>query len=138
LSPVALQSLLLFPMRQSKFLSHEGERTMNEQSMQQCIDECLNCHRVCLGEAMTHCLEAGGQHTEPTHFRLMINCAEMCQTSANFMLSGSPLHAKTCGVCAEVCTACAESCESIPEMEKCAETCRRCAEACRKMAQMVA
>jgi hypothetical protein len=106
--------------------------------MQQCIEECLNCHRACLSEAMTHCLEAGGQHTEPAHFRLMINCAEICQTSANFMLSGSPQHTKVCGVCAEVCDACAQSCESIPDMEMCAQTCRRCAESCRKMSQMAA
>ncbi len=108
---------------------------MNDPAMQQCIEECLNCHRVCLGEAMTHCLETGGQHTEPAHFRLMLNCAEMCQTSANFMLSGSPLHKETCSVCAEVCLACAQSCEQIPSMEQCAQTCRQCAETCRQMAQ---
>jgi hypothetical protein len=100
---------------------------MDKNAMQQCIEECLNCHRMCLGEAMTHCLEAGGQHMEPEHFRLMLNCAEMCQTSANFMLSGSPLHKKTCGLCAEVCLACAQSCEKIEGMEECAQTCRRCA-----------
>ena len=111
---------------------------MNNKEIQQCIEECLNCHRVCLQEAMNHCLEAGGQHTEPTHFRLMINCAEICQTSANFMLSSSPHHAKVCGVCAEICTACAESCAAIPDMEMCAQTCRRCAESCRQMAQMAA
>ncbi len=30
--------------------------------MQACIDECLRCYRICLGTAMTHCLEAGGEH----------------------------------------------------------------------------
>lgn len=108
------------------------------QEMQQCIQECFHCHSVCLQEAMNHCLEAGGRHTEPTHFGLMMNCAEICQTSANFMLSGSPLHARVCAACAEVCTACADSCAPIPGMEPCAETCRRCAASCQQMAAMAA
>ena len=40
--------------------------------MQSCIDECLSCHSTCLSMAMNHCLEAGGRHVEPEHFRLMI------------------------------------------------------------------
>jgi hypothetical protein len=107
---------------------------MNAQ-MQQCIDHCLACHSVCLREAMNHCLETGGRHSEPAHFRLMINCAEICQTSANFMLSHSALHARVCGVCAEVCEACARSCEQVSDMDECVQACRRCAESCRQMAQ---
>ena len=102
--------------------------------MTACIDECLNCHRTCLSEAMTHCLTMGGKHTEPEHFRTMLSCAEMCQTSANFMLMQSPLHKITCGVCSQVCEACAKSCEEVGGMENCAQTCRTCAEHCRKMA----
>jgi hypothetical protein len=59
---------------------------------EECIKACVECHHVCLEMAMTHCLPLGGKHTEPDHFRLMMNCAEICQTSANFMLSGSDLH----------------------------------------------
>jgi hypothetical protein len=103
-------------------------------TMQECIDTCLDCHAVCLREAMNHCLEAGGKHLEPRHFRLMINCAEICQTSANFMLSGSDLHSVTCGACAQVCDACAESCEAVGDMAECVEACRACAESCREMA----
>ena len=102
--------------------------------MQACIEECLRCYRTCLGDAMNHCLEAGGKHVEPGHFRTMIACAEMCRTSAHMMLLGTELHAKTCGVCAEVCEACARSCDAIEGMEECAAQCRRCAEHCRKMA----
>ena len=103
-------------------------------TMQDCIEKCLDCHAVCLREAMNHCLEAGGKHVEPRHFRLMITCAEICQTSANFMLSGSELHGATCGVCAQVCDACAESCEAVGDMEECVAACRACAESCREMA----
>lgn len=102
--------------------------------LEPCIQQCLDCHHICLETAMNHCLTAGGKHTEPRHFRLMLNCAEICQTSANFMLSGSDLHHLTCGVCAQVCRKCAESCAALEEMDECAETCRKCAEMCEQMA----
>jgi len=104
-------------------------------SMQHCADDCLHCYRTCLHTAMNHCLEAGGRHTEPEHFRLMLNCAELCRTSAEFMLSNSHLHAAVCAVCAEVCQACADSCEQIGGMDECVKACRDCVESCRQMAQ---
>ena len=107
---------------------------MTSEEMGSCITACLECHRVCLHEALTHCLEMGGKHTEPAHFRLMMNCADICQTSANFVLSGSDLHKLTCAVCAKVCADCAESCEAVGEMEHCVGVCRKCSEICAKMA----
>jgi hypothetical protein len=82
---------------------------------------------------MNQCLESGGKHVAPDHFRLLINCAEICQTSANFMLSASAFSNPICRVCAEVCDACAKSCEQIG-MEDCARVCRECAQSCRQMA----
>jgi hypothetical protein len=107
---------------------------MSQDAMRECVDHCLACHRICLQMAMNHCLETGGQHVEPPHFRLMMNCAEICQTSANFMLSGSDLHHLTCGVCAEVCRRCAEDCARVGDMDECVRACRVCAESCEKMA----
>jgi hypothetical protein len=66
--------------------------------------------------------------------RLMLNCAEICQTSANFMLSNSAFSSQICKVCAEICDACAKSCEQVGGMEECARVCRECAESCRQMA----
>lgn len=102
--------------------------------MQQCIENCSKCHATCLQMAMNHCLEVGGKHTEPEHFKLMMACAEICQTAAGFMLIGTPLHKLTCGVCAEVCEECAKSCEQVGDMDDCVEACRKCAESCRMMA----
>ena len=105
--------------------------------MQHCIEECLRCHGVCL-QTVAHCLETGGHHADPAHIGLLLDCAEICQTSANFMLRGSDRHQLTCGVCAEVCRACAEDCERMAGddqiMKQCAEECRRCAESCQRMA----
>lgn len=102
--------------------------------MKECIDRCLACYASCRGDAMNHCLEAGGEHTEPDHFRLMMNCAEICRTAADFMLTGSPMHTQVCAVCADVCEDCAVSCEDLEGMEDCASACRACEESCRHMA----
>lgn len=102
--------------------------------MRACIDACLDCYKACLSTSMHHCLEVGGEHTEPKHFRLMAACAEICRTSAHFMLVGSDHHRHVCRECAEICTECAEDCERLGGMDECVHACRRCAESCRKMA----
>ena len=104
--------------------------------LQSCIVLCGECHEACL-RTVTHCLEKGGKHAEAGHIRLLLDCAEICATSADFMLRGSDLHAATCGACAEVCDRCAEDCRRFGDddvMRHCAELCARCAELCHEMA----
>lgn len=108
--------------------------------MQECIDRCHSCQEACF-ETISHCLEMGGKHAEPEHIRMLMACAEICETSARFMLLGSEHHTRTCDVCAEICAACAEDCERFTEdgtMQRCADACRRCAESCRQMAKTAA
>ena len=104
--------------------------------MQMCIQNCIQCHQVCL-HLIQHCLQKGGAHAEPAHIRLLQDCAQICSTSADFMIRGSDIHGRTCAVCAEACLACAADCERFADdemMKNCAEICRRCAESCQKMA----
>lgn len=104
--------------------------------MRRCIEDCSDCHNICM-ESVAHCMTMGGKHAEAAHLRLLMDCAEICLTSADFMLRGSELHVRTCAVCAEVCERCAASCDALaddPLMKQCAEICRRCAASCRKMA----
>lgn len=107
-------------------------------AMQSCIDDCQDCHNICLSEAINHGLEAGGPHVEARRLRLMLSCAELCQTAANFMLMNSPLHAPVCAACAQVCHACAVSCDTVEGMAECAAQCRKCAQSCQMMAQTAA
>lgn len=111
-----------------------SDHQMPAAAMQAAIKACMDCHSTCLQTAMNYCLEAGGRHAGAAHLRLMLNCAELCQTSANFMLSNSPLHGRVCGVCAEACEACARSCEEVGGMRECRDECLRCAKSCRSMA----
>ena len=103
-------------------------------STQACMDVCSQCHQTCLHAAMQYALPAGGKHVDPDHFRLLMNCAEICQTSANFQLSDSVFCAPVCRVCAEICEACAKSCEEVGDMDDCIQACRECAACCRGMA----
>ena len=107
-------------------------------AMQTCIDACVSCHQTCL-HSVRHCLEMGGTHADPAHIALLLDCAQICATSADFMLRHSDQHQTTCRACADVCQACAVSCAAIGDdemMKRCAEECRRCAERCATMAQM--
>lgn len=45
--------------------------------MRECIDRCLRCYQTCFRMAMNHCLERGGKHVEPRHFRLVTACAQI-------------------------------------------------------------
>jgi hypothetical protein len=102
--------------------------------LDRCVDSCIACYRRCMQTAMGHCLEAGGRHVEPTHFRLMMACAELCRTAAHVMLAGVENHKAVCGACAVLCRDCARSCEGLDGMEDCARTCKECADLCDKMA----
>ena len=107
-----------------------------DQSMHDCITVCSECHDICLA-AVEHCLRKGGEHASPEHIRALIDCAQACEASRDFMLRGSDIHGSYCGACAEACERCADACERMGDdevMRQCAETCRRCAESCRSMA----
>lgn len=114
---------------------NRGKQMMRKLSaeIQECAERCQTCASTCLNAAMNHCLESGGEHTEPHHFRLMIACSEICRASAAILLTGIREHAFVCRACAEICRACAESCRKVGDMQECVDACTRCAESCEKM-----
>jgi hypothetical protein len=105
------------------------------EEMQKCVALCVACHSSCV-KAINHCLEAGGKNAAPEHIRLLLDCAALCEESATFMLRGSTLHGRICGVCAEACNMCAKSCEGVGkngQLKACVSACRSCADSCRHM-----
>ena len=101
--------------------------------MRACADLCQICATTCFNEAMNHCLESGGKHTEPDHFRLMIACSEICNASAAILLTGISEHVFVCRACAQICRACAESCEKVGDMQDCVDACQVCGDSCEAM-----
>jgi hypothetical protein len=81
-------------------------------------------------------MDEGGEMADPTHIRLLLDCAQICQLSADFMLRLSDHHMMTCRICAEICDACAQACQSFAqdeELSQCARICAQCASSCREM-----
>lgn len=111
------------------------------QKLQECIDNCEKCHKACL-ETVTYCLSESGTHTEATHIKLLLDCAQICNTSSDFMIRASSFHQKLCSLCTEICKRCAEDCERIGNsdglMKECANICRECAQSCQSMEAMAA
>lgn len=108
-------------------------------AVQQCIQDCHECGSTCQ-ETISYCLRMGGRHVELSHMKLMIDCAEICRVSENYMLRDSAFSAAICAVCAEVCQRCAESCAQFTGdtmMQDCAEVCRRCSASCQRMVESV-
>lgn len=117
---------------------------MNTQTMSRevmdCIQACRDCAETCL-ETVPYCLRQGGRHAEARHIALLLDCAQACQASADFMARGSEFDRQLYGICADICERCAERCEAFgddQQMRACAEACRRCAASCRQMASMAA
>lgn len=108
-------------------------------NLRRCIADCGDCQGTCLG-TVAHCLTLGGKYTEAQHIRVMLDCAEICQVAANFMLRRSTLHSHVCRACAEISEACARSCDALAngdeQIRQCVESCRRCAQSCREMGEL--
>jgi hypothetical protein len=97
-----------------------------------CIDACTECHHLCL-EVLASYLQPGGPQLDTERYQLLADCAEICEISANFMLSGSTRSHLLCDICAPLCDETAESCRRAgkPEFDRCAEVCARAAKTCR-------
>jgi hypothetical protein len=109
----------------------------SRREMRECITACQQCASICLA-TVPHCLTRGGAHAAADHIRTLLDCADICTTSAAFMSRGSSLHVRTCELCADICDECAESCDGIAAaddaMQACLAACKRCAQTCRDMA----
>jgi hypothetical protein len=99
-----------------------------------CAQACADCHQYCI-ETIVYCRQRGGAYAEASHLRLLLDCAELCQTTTDFILRGSDLCAMISDICGEAADRCALSCEAFGDdrqMRACAAACRRCAIVCRE------
>ncbi len=99
----------------------------HQEAMARCIDLCGECHRSCLAAAVS------GQ-ADQDHQRLLLDCAQMCQTATDFMVRASPLHGYVCGLCAHVCKVCHDRCQG--DLDEIGQLCARCAESCMSMSKL--
>lgn len=107
-----------------------------DDEIKKCAQLCQDCQALCI-ETIQHCLKLGGRHAAPQHIGLLLDCAEICETTAHYLLRRSSLHDRICGICADVCRQCGDDCSHMAGddevLRQCVEMCRRCAESCERM-----
>jgi hypothetical protein len=117
-------------------VAHADDSTMLTTVTEECIQACLDCHAICLDVAR-HCAHAGEAAEQTRLITLLLDCADCCRTTANFMLRDSPLHGRLCRLCVDLCRACERECRALAgeqeRMLRCAQACRRCAESCERV-----
>ena len=104
------------------------KNNMNEElisALNKCTGACNYCTTACLEEEdvkmMTACI------------KLDIDCAAICNLTANFIARGSVHGRHLLKECAEICNQCAAECEKHTKMQhcvSCAEACRACEAYC--------
>ncbi len=109
--------------------------SLSQVEMQQCIQDCLNCHAVCMQTAEAD-KQKGGKHAKKEYIYLLLDCAEMCLTSAHFMQHDSPLFGYTCQAALQVATHCAGECDSMGDTD-CANASRICASSCEQLIKLI-
>jgi hypothetical protein len=101
--------------------------------MEDCIQDCLNSHAVCLDTAMS-LLQKGNHYVDPV--RVLLDCSEVCATNAHFLMRNSPVYGSVLESCAQVCTHCAEMCDEISETD-CANACLASATSSEQLAKLI-
>src|SRR5262249_4330181 len=113
----------------------EDQMTISNQTVERCIEECLQCLRWC-----TQC-RAESLNEDPIMMRdcirLCNECLELCRTCVALLTGGSAFAHRVCGMCSELCAACASECGKYDgeTMRNCAQACRQCAATCAEVAQ---
>jgi hypothetical protein len=113
----------------------EVHMAISSQTVERCIEECLQCIRWC-----SQCREeslAQDPLMMRESIRLCSECLELCQACLALLTASSLFAHRVCGVCSELCAACATECgkHEGETMQRCAQACRRCAATCAEVAQ---
>ena len=101
-------------------------------SLEQCRDACLTTADVC-AQTADYCREVGGDLADEGRIAVLVECAQVCRTSADVRGRLSELTFVVGRVCAELCMRCAATLDDLaadPRLASCADACRACAEIC--------
>lgn len=126
--------------------TNPGNVPVDEATLNECIEACLDCAQAC-----TACADAclGEEQVAELRrcIRLDLDCADVCQTTGSILSRQTAFEPRTARAqleaCVEACRACGEECEEHAKMgmehcEACGEACRRCERACNEMLSAMA
>ena len=113
----------------------EDPMTTSIQTVERCIEECLQCLRWC-SQCRSESLDQDPIMMRDC-IRLCNECLELCRTCVTLLTGSSGFAHRVCGICSELCAACAAECgkHEGETMRKCAQACRQCAATCAEVAQ---
>jgi hypothetical protein len=114
----------------------EDQMTISNQTVERCIEECLQCLRWC-SQCRAESLEQDRIMMRDC-IRLCNECLELCRTCVALLTGSSAFAQRGCSICSELCTACATECgkHEGETMKKCAHECRQCAATCAEVAKL--
>ena len=112
-------------------MTQNAGQPLNQVEMQECAQDCLNCHAACMQAAEKY--RQGGDQSQ---VYMLLDCADICLTTAHFLEHNSPLSGYVCQACSQVANHCANMCEQMGESD-CANACRNCAESCENLTKLV-
>jgi hypothetical protein len=102
--------------------------------------QCAECSVICM-ETFHYCLRKGGDHREPAHLQLLLDCSRMCNATSEFLATDSFYRTELAMICSEICDACALDCEQFEDdeqMHACAQACQALAVSCRRVSMELA
>ncbi|MBI4496808.1 MAG: four-helix bundle copper-binding protein [Chloroflexi bacterium] len=95
------------------------------------LEECINS----CWQTLSYCLDKGGQHVQANHMRLLMDCAEICETADDYLMRNSAITGRITPIVADVCERTAQSLNQFrddPQMQNCVDACQRTAEVSRR------
>jgi len=100
------------------------------------IEKCLYCCIECGRAFQARTRPQGAELPEALQLSL-VECAEICRTTASFLRWDSAYWEAACALCADICMKCAWECARVSEDEQiriARDACEQCAVLCRELA----
>jgi hypothetical protein len=103
---------------------------MNHARFKDCIEACLKCVHMCYRCASADLQEE--QHHMARCVQLNLECAAVCNATAQLMSLGSEQSVAIAKLCAEICRKCEGECRKhiMQHCQECANACHHCAVLC--------
>lgn len=108
------------------------DQTNKDPDIKDLIKSISECHQVCL-DSISYCLDMGGDHAEAGHITTLMDCAKICETSADYLLRDSGFSPLPVEICSAICDECEKSCNEFKDdqvMKTCAKMCEECKGKC--------
>jgi hypothetical protein len=113
-------------------LARHGTATRNPLA-RDCLDACAECGQRLRALAREGARAAKGSDAERARWRLLLDCAELCEATVNFLQGESVFLPQLTEACMHLCDECATELDTVrgdPAVAAAAAAARACSRAC--------